>query len=109
MVSQILAAPFATAYSPLIEAAVQALEAIVVNVWPRVDYYRGDIFKGLITCWCKIGNEEERPSEDLLRVGRNIEKVVRLMTAFLKTQRNIADEYHVLIATNSRLRALLTI
>ena len=108
MISQILAAPFATAYPPLIEVAVQALEAVMFNVWPRLDYYRGNIFAGLISCWCKILSDEET-SEEISIVRGNIEEVVRLMTAFLKTQRNIADEYRVLIATDSRLQALLII
>jgi hypothetical protein len=85
------------------------LEAVVVNVWPRVDYHRGDIFAGLISCWLKILGEEENPSDALIRVRCNIEKAVRLMTAYLKTQRNIADEYHALIAADGRLRGLLMI
>lgn len=107
MVSLILAAPFATAYPPLLEAVIRVMEAIVVNLWPRIDYYRGDILEGLIYCWCKILSEEATPSDALIRVRFAIEKVVKLMTAFLKTQRNTADDYQFLIAVDHRLRDLL--
>lgn len=79
----------------------------MVNVWPRVDYYRGDILEGLISCWCKIISEGATPSDALIRVRFNIEKIVGLMTAFLKTQRNIGDDYQILLASDSRLLGLL--
>lgn len=86
---------------------VRVVEAIVVNLWPRLDYHRGDIFEGLITCWCKILSEEATPSDALIQVRFAIEKVVKLMTAYLKTQRNTANDYQMLIAVDHRLRDLL--
>lgn len=86
---------------------MQVFEAIVLNAWPRIDYYKGDILDGLLSCWCKIIDEGADPSHALARVRFNIEKVVRLMTAYLKTQRNIADDYRVLIASDARLKELL--
>lgn len=108
MTSLILTAPFATKYPPLLDATVRAVEAVVVNVWPRIDYYRMNILDGLVGCWCKILNEEVTSSNNvLIRVKSHIEKVVRLMTALLKTQRNIKDDYHHLIAIDGRLKDLL--
>lgn len=105
--SLILAAPFATVYPPLLEAAVQVFEAVILNVWPRIDYYRGDIIEGLSNCWREIIYESISPSHALARVRFNIERVVRLMTAYLKTQRNITDDYVMLIASDNRLKDLL--
>ena len=104
--TSVLEAPFASAYPPLLDAAVQVFEAIILNVWPRVDYHRGDILEGLLICWCKLLNESTSPSHASARVRFKIEKVVRLMTAYLKAQRNITDDYRTLIATDSRLEVL---
>lgn len=92
----------------LLDAGLQVFEAVILNVWPRVEYHRGDILEGLLSCWCKILNEGISPSHTLARVRFNIEKVIRLMTVHLKAQRNITDEYRTLIATDSRLKDLLT-
>ena len=86
---------------------MQVFKAVTLNVWPRVDYYRGDILKGLLNCWLKINSENATPSHALARVRSNIEKIVRLMTSYLKTQRDIGHDYRILIASDSRLKSLL--
>ena len=100
-------APLATAYPPLLDAAVQVFEAVIVNVWPRVDDHKGQILEGLLSCWCNMLDESRCPSDALGRVRFNIEKVVKLMTACMKAQRHIMDDYHALIAADSRLEGLL--
>lgn len=86
---------------------MQVFEAVVVNVWPRVDYYRGDILEGLLSCWCMITSERATPSDALASVKSNIEKIVGLTTAYLKTKRNMINDYRKLIAADSRLGDVL--
>lgn len=100
-------APLATAYPPLLDAAVQVFETVILNAWPRVDYHRGQILEGLLSCWCNIMNESICPSDALGRVRFNIEKVVGLMTAYMKVQRHIMADYDALIAADSSLEGLL--
>lgn len=110
MLSQILSAPFATAYPPLLEASVHAMDAVIVHVWPRVAYHRGEILEGLIICWCRIqGEEEERQSTELLRIQTNIHRTVKLVTAILKPDVNVLEEYQTLIDADRRLQNLLIV
>ena len=106
LLSSILTAPFAFAYPPLLQATVQAIDAVVSNDWPRTRYHRGDILKGLITCWIKT--QEEGPlSADLKLLQDRIESVVKTFTAILKKNVDVQKEYQVLIGNDSRLQELL--
>ena len=108
MLSQILSSPFATAYPPLIEVSVRALRTVVVNIWPRVAYHRGEILEGLLCCWGRL-HDEAAQTADLQSIKSNIEQTVRMVTAILKTQMDVAIEYQILLQSDSRLQCLLAI
>lgn len=108
LLSQVLSAPFATAYPPLLEASVHAIDAVVVNIWPRVAYHRGEILEGLIICWCRI-HDEETQSKELQRIQTDIHHTVELVTAILKTNIDVAEEYQALIDSDRRLQNLLLV
>jgi len=38
----------------LLLAATRALQALILNAWPRVHVYRGEIVKGLVQCWIAL-------------------------------------------------------
>lgn len=111
LLAQVLSAPFATAYPPLLEASVHAIDAVVVNVWPRVAFHRGEILEGLVVCWCRIQGEEERQSdeEQLQRIQTDIHRTVKLVTAILKTDMDVTEEYRTLIDADRRLQNLLIV
>lgn len=108
LLSQIMSAPFATAYPPLIDASINAVEAVLVNVWPRVAYHRGEILQGLVICWCRI-EAEGMNSKDLQRIQTNIQRIVNLITEILKKDLEVADEYQILINSDGRLRDLFIV
>lgn len=107
MASNVLAAPFALADAALLAAAVQALTAVTIHAWPRVLDHRGEMLEGLLICWCRIEGEEN-PSEELRQVQRAIEETVRLVTAILKGQLDVTEEYRLLMTADPRLRSLLS-
>jgi len=102
-----LTAPFATAYPRLLQAALQAFNAIVSNGWPRVAFHRGEILEGLIVCWCSI--QGESLSSDLEPVMDSLQHTVKILTATLQETINVEEEYRVLIDSDSRLRDLLIV
>lgn len=108
LLSANLTAPFATAYPPLLEASIKALEAAMVNDWPRITNHRGEILRGLTVCWCRIKDEETR-SRGLRKVQESIERSVRLLTLLIKKDVDAAPEYQMLIDCNDRLRDLLIV
>ncbi|MCJ1463434.1 hypothetical protein MMC07_002041 [Pseudocyphellaria aurata] len=108
LLSHIMSAPFATAYPPLLTASVHAIDAVVVNVWPRVAYHRGEILEGLVICWGRI-HGEEAPSRELEGIQTHIHRTVKLVTAILKTDMDVTEEYQRLIDADHRLQQLLLV
>ncbi|MCJ1396759.1 hypothetical protein MMC18_009651 [Xylographa bjoerkii] len=78
IVSGILSSPFGPAHPRLLLAAALALQAIILNNWPRISYYRGEVLKGLAICWCTI-NEDTRKSNDLDNVKIAVRQDIRLL------------------------------
>ena len=103
-----MTAPFATAYPPLLQAAVQAMDAVLSTGWPRIAFHRGEVLEGLIICWCNIQEAEILP-KDLELVKDRIKSTVKIVTAILKKCVDVEEEYRVLIDSESRLRDLLII
>ncbi len=108
LLTGILAAPFATAYPPLLQASVRMVQTIVVASWPRVAHHRGEILKGLTICWCRL-RDEEAQSQELKEVRESIEQAVQLLTCVLTERVQVVEEYQILIDSDSRLRDLLVV
>ena len=113
LLSSILSAPFATAYPPLLQSALQAIETIIVTNWPRIAYHRGEILKGLVVCWCRTEEEEEEEEEnhsaELEKVRAKLRECVKLLTAVLERDVDVKPEYRLLIESDNRLEQLLVI
>ena len=108
LLTGILAAPFATAYTPLLQACVKAVRTIIIADWPCIAHHRGEILKGLTICWCRVGNEEAQ-SRELKEVRESIEQAVKLLTCVVTRNVEVLDEYQTLIDSNSKLRDLLVV
>ena len=84
-------------------AGVKALEALILNCWPRIGYYRGSILKGIVLCWCMI-KESQRQNEELRYVEYSLRKACHLMKAVLNsTDSSFAEELAALSASDHRL------
>ena len=70
MLSSILTHPFVTASPPLLLSSVQALQAIVLNTWPRMHVHKTEVLKCVTVPWIRMqeesvaGNEFERIKEE---------------------------------------------
>ena len=102
-----LAEPFATAYPPLLEASINAMEVVIINDWPRIAYYRGEILRGLTICWCRI-NDQESISIELVKVQESLKRLLRVLTSALKGNVDAMKEYQILIDSDDRLRNLFS-
>lgn len=108
LLTGILAAPFATAYPPLLRASVKTAQTIIIADWPRIAYYRGEILKGLTICWCRIA-DKEAPSQELKEVRDSIERAMQSLTSVLRRNAKVIEEYQILIDSDSRLQDLLVV
>ncbi|KAL9603638.1 MAG: hypothetical protein Q9179_002125 [Wetmoreana sp. 5 TL-2023] len=108
IISGILTAPFALAYTPLLVASLQTLRAVVMNAWPEVGFYRGEILEGLVICWCRIADEEE-PTNELVEIQASIKEIVRAVVQLFKNDEQAEKELKMLKDCDARLEAILTI
>ena len=108
MLTRILAAPFATTYPPLLQASVKLIQTIIVTHWPRISHHKGEILKGITTCWCRIG-EDEVQSQELKEVRKGIDQAVQLLTCVVTGSVEVVGEYKILIDSDNRLRDLLDV
>ncbi|KAL8793699.1 MAG: hypothetical protein Q9195_003748 [Heterodermia aff. obscurata] len=110
LLSAVLSDPFATAYPPLLLAALQAIQSVIIIDWSRMEYHGGEILRSLIICWCKILQDEDtaRPSS-LGQVKAEIKHNIGLLTAVLKRDTDVAVEYRMLKENDGRLEELLAI
>lgn len=73
-----------------------------------MSHHRGEILKGITTCWCRIG-EDDVQSEKLKEVRKSIEKAVQLLTCVVTGSVKVVEEYENLVDSDSRLRDLLVV
>lgn len=106
LLSDILSGPFATAYPPLLQTSLQAIQILVVIIWPRVKHHRLKLLEGLAICWLNIEDEAVQ-SECLHRIQANIKYTVKLVTSVLRVNSSVAADYRRLIDCDSRLQNLL--
>ncbi|CAD6583397.1 MAG: hypothetical protein ASARMPREDX12_005298 [Alectoria sarmentosa] len=108
LLTGILDTPFATAYPPLLQASVKALQTIIVADWPLITRHRGEILKGMTVCWCRIGDEKAQ-SQELKEVRESLGKAVQLLTCVVAGNVKVVEEYQTLIDSDNRLRDLLVV
>lgn len=108
LLTDVLTAPFATAYPALLQASVKAVQSIIVADWPRITHHRAEILKGMIICWCRI-EDEEAQSQELNAVRKSIEQAVQLLTCVVTPKSHLIEEYQTLIDVDGRLRDLLVV
>lgn len=58
LLSDTLTNPFGTSYLPLIVAAVEATRTLILNAWPRISGWRGEILNAIGVCWVSIWDDE---------------------------------------------------
>ncbi|KEQ65792.1 poly A polymerase C-terminal region-like protein [Aureobasidium melanogenum CBS 110374] len=79
MLSSILTHPFVTASPPLLLSSVLALQAIILNTWPRMLVHKHEVLKCVTVPWIRMreegvaGNEFERIREEC----RNVVQMLR--------------------------------
>ena len=117
-----LANPFGTAHLPLLSAATESMRHVVLNGWPRIWRWRGDILAAVCGCWLHLCDDEEdihrnQGGEDAAAL-ENLKVALKELVAILKvavaenTDQDgkhiyIDADYRQLVGGDERLRNLL--
>jgi hypothetical protein len=104
----ILTNPFGTAYPPLLETAISATRSIIINAYPRIWRFRGELLAGLCTCWLHILEEdaEKTAQSSFVHLKKHLQEVVYLLREIIDTvvgsvtQQNQTSEKNISGASN---------
>ncbi|KAH0209330.1 poly A polymerase C-terminal region-like protein, partial [Aureobasidium melanogenum] len=106
MLSSILTHPFVTASSPLLLSAVQALQAIILNTWPRMHVHKHEVLKCVTVPWIRM-QEEGVAGSEFDRIKEECRVVVQMLRDAL--HENIGEfdeEASELVKVDKRLDGL---
>ena len=106
MIAGNLCNPFATAYCPLIESSLHALQTVILNCWPRIGHYNREILQGIAVCWCRIvseGAESPMPEHSFTQLVNTL----KILKAALKDNKDELEEIQKILECDCRLVGLL--
>ncbi|EFR04772.1 hypothetical protein MGYG_07779 [Nannizzia gypsea CBS 118893] len=117
LLSSTLTNPFGLAYIPLLIAAGQCYQSVILNCWPRLSRWRGDILAGICTCWLRLCDDKEdgifsnkEESDDRVQLRSVLQGLVVLLKAIeLEKAADFEIELKTMVDADARLESLLLI
>ncbi|KAG9913611.1 poly A polymerase C-terminal region-like protein, partial [Aureobasidium melanogenum] len=109
MLSSILTHPFVTASPPLLRSSVRALQAIVLNTWPRMHVHKHEVLKCVTVPWIRI-QEEGAAGNEFERIKEECKVVVQMLRDALQEHVDEFDrELAELVMVDKRLDGLFVL
>ena len=87
------------------ESSLLAIRTVIANDWPRMNYYKGEILKGITVCWCRTIEDSE--SRDLQEFRRLLTTTLKALKVALKDNDDDLAEVQEVLECDTRLRGLL--
>lgn len=106
MLSSILTHPFGTASPPLLLNATKALQALILNAWPRISGYRAEVLKCVCVPYIRILQEGKETAE-MEQIQEEMRTVVKMLRAAVKKDCDFEKEVEELVLADARLEGLL--
>jgi tRNA nucleotidyltransferase (CCA-adding enzyme) len=84
LLSTILGEPFIVSHKALTVSTLKALQAVMLNAWPRILGHRGAIMMGLCLCWGRCGEENEAVQTHVSEVRESLQETVAMLDAVMR-------------------------
>lgn len=94
LLSGILGEPFALSHAGLVMSALQALQSVMLNAWPRVPGHRGEIMMGLCLLWGRCV-QTKAGVEEIDELKREVQETVAMLDAVMQSgdAKGLRDEW----------------
>lgn len=107
MLSESLTQAAKAQQSDLMMAALQALQAVIFNAWPRMVEHRIEVMKGLTIAWLVWGEKFEGGKKDDAKVEEAMVETVRVLHAAMGEKEWFVGECKQLLEADGKLEGLL--
>jgi tRNA nucleotidyltransferase/poly(A) polymerase len=64
LLANVLAEPLGPTYPNLLLVATKALQFVILNAWPRISFWEGEILKGVTVCWVRVLEDMENRADN---------------------------------------------
>ncbi|KAI4721561.1 poly A polymerase C-terminal region-like protein [Aureobasidium sp. EXF-10727] len=106
MLSSILTHPFVTASPPLLLSSIQALQAVVLNTWPRMHVHKSEVLKCVAVPWIRM-QEENVAGDEFEKIREECRVLVQMLRDALQESVDGFDgEVRKLVEVDKRLAGL---
>ena len=114
LLTNILTEPLGPAYPSLLVVAAKALQFVILNAWPRVQFWEGEILKGVTVCWVRVledmENEADNENKKALEEVKDELKVCVEMVRVVMKSEGSGERFQVdvkkLASTDEKLESL---
>ena len=94
-------------HTPVLLTATRALQAVVLNAWPRVSAHRGEVMKGLALGWGRVVAGRGAGDADARALADEMRATVRMLRAALPEEVDFDAELGALVDADPRLEDLV--
>ncbi|KAK5132287.1 hypothetical protein LTR08_009195 [Meristemomyces frigidus] len=112
ILTQTLAQPSMAGQTATLSSAVKALQAVILNAWPRMPEHVGNVLKGLGLCWLNLEGERTAAegADDVLVAALKAElrTAVDMLRSALGPGAGFEADCATLISAEKRLQGLLS-
>lgn len=105
MLSSILTHPFVTASPSLMLESVKALQALVLNAWPRIHVYKTEVLKCVVVPWIRM---VEEGGDGFGEIKGECRTTVQMLSDALGEDEGLEAEVAELVKADSRLEGLFS-
>ncbi|KAI6376732.1 hypothetical protein MCOR25_002697 [Pyricularia grisea] len=115
MLTSVMEEPFAMAHLPSLLAAIEALQAVIANCWPRLGQppWRDAIIKALVVCWMRADDDDDDDGSEQdasAKVHDNLAKAAKMLAVVTRSEGiDLAEVVAPLTAQDASLHKLFNI
>ena len=103
IITETLSHPFAEAQIETLVSATKALQAVILNGWPRMAGCRGEVLKGLTFAWLNVDGVE---GDEVEVLRREMKETVTMLRYAVTNEIDIDAEIAKLVEVNAELGGL---
>lgn len=86
MHSEVLSNPFAALAPTTLSAAIECLQAVIANCWPRLSTsaYQDELIKALVVCYLTVHDERDQLGERFAALDAELVKTASMLTVAVR-------------------------